>query len=341
MSYVRDRLIQAAVTMYGIVTLAFFLNKSMPGGPVEALEADIYANPELYGLPQNPPAERVQELIETMIKVPIAKPIHEAYIDYMKFVFIDFDLGESIVVAAGVDVTQLILLRAPWTIYISTITLIYGIVVGIVLGAFMAYYEGTNFDIGMTASMILAGGVPYYVAGILLLYVLGFQLGWFPTGGRVNPDYEAGLNWNWISSVFYYGTLPSLSFIITSFGGRALGMRANSIRLLGSEYLRNAHLRGLSTYRISVTYLARNAILPLWTSIVIGLGSLLGGAVIMERIFQYPGMGLLMYDAAILRDFPVLMGSLIITTFLFVIGTLLADFTYPLIDPRADMKASR
>jgi len=327
--------------MYGIVTLSFFLNKSMPGGPVEALRADIYANPELYGLPQNPPEYRVQEIIEETIKVPISKPIHEAYLDYMKFVFIDFDLGESIAVAAGVDVTQLILLRAPWTIFISTITLIFGIVVGITLGAFMAYYEGTKFDIGMTASMVLSGGIPYYIAGILLLYILGFQLGWFPTGGRVNPDYEAGLNWNWISSVFYYGALPSLSFILTSFGGRALGMRANSIRLLGSDYLRNAHLRGLSTYRISVTYLARNAILPLWTSIVVGLGGLLGGAVIMERIFQYPGMGLLIFEAAVLRDFPVLMGSLVITTFLFVLGTLLADFTYPLIDPRADMKTSR
>jgi len=327
--------------MWAIVTLAFFLNKSMPGGPVEYLMNDIYANPNLYGLPENPSDRQVAEVIEALVKVPPDRPIWEAYLIYLRNVFLRLDLGESIIVAAGVPVSELILLRAPWTIFLSTIGLLYGLVVGIILGSIMAYYEGTKFDIGMTFAMIVDSGIPYYVAAIFLLYIFGFQLQWFPTGGKSNPSTTPGLNWPWISSVFYHAALPALSFIITGFGGRSLGMRANSIRLLGSEYIRNAHLRGLSTYRISVTYLARNAILPIWTSLVIGLGALLGGAVIMERIFQYAGMGLLIFDAAVSRDFPLLMGNFIIITALFIIGTILADFTYPLIDPRADVKSSR
>lgn len=341
MSYLRDRVIQAIVTVWGIVTLSFFLNKSMPGGPIEALEADIRDNPYRYGLSQEPTAEQVNRIIESRVQIPPDQPIYEAYLDYMINVFVHFDLGQSISLAGGTDVMQLILLRAPWTIFLSSVGLIYGAVVGVILGSLMAYHEGSKFDIGMTVSMILSRGVPFYIVAILVLYIFGFQLEWFPTRGRVNPDHTAGMNWPWVSSVFYHATLPALSFIITGFGGRALGMRANSIRLLGSEYVRNAHLRGLSTYRISVTYLARNAILPIWTSIVISLGGLLGGSVIMEMIFVYPGMGHLMYRAAILRDFPVLMGALIVVTFLFVLGTLLADFTYPLIDPRAEMKTSR
>lgn len=341
MSYIRDRLLQAIVTIWAIVTLAFFLNKSMPGGPIEFLMSDIYLNPHEYGLPQNPTEDQVMEVVERYTNIPPDIPIYEAYLIYLYDVFVNFDLGQSIILAPQVPVMDLVLRVAPWTIFISVVGMIYGIVIGIILGSAMAYYEGTKFDVGMTVSMILAGGIPYFVFAIFLLYFAAFQWGLFPTGGRVNPDHAAGLNPDWILSVFYHASLPVLSFIIPGFGAGALGLRANSIRLLGSDYIRNAELRGLSTYRISTTYLARNAVLPMWTGLMLGLGGLLGGAVIMEMIFQYPGMGLLMFDAAIERDFPVLMGVFVITTILFVIGTLLADFTYPLIDPRADVKVSR
>jgi peptide/nickel transport system permease protein len=341
MSYLRDRIIQAIVTMWGIVTLSFFLNKSMPGGPVEALIADIRENPGRYGVSREPSQEEVNRVVESLVNIQPDQPIHEAYVEYMLDVFLRLDFGRSITVAGGVDVMQLVLERAPWTIFLSSLSLIHGAVIGIILGTIMAYYEGTKFDIGVTLTMIVDRGIPYYVAAIFLLYIFAFQLGWVPTGGRVNPSLEPGLNPAWIGSVFYHAALPALSVILTHLGGRALGMRANSIRLLGAPYVRNAHLRGLSKYRISVTYLGRNAVLPIWTAIVISLGGLLGGSVILEMIFQYPGMGHLIFRAAILRDFPVLMGSLVMVTFLFVIGTLIADFTYPLIDPRAEMKESR
>lgn len=341
MSYLRDRLIQAAVTFYLIVSLGFVLTKLMPGGPVEYLMKQIQLNPRRYGLSADPSPQEVINRVETLIAVPPDKPLPEAYADYMINVFINFNLGESIIVARGVPVVDLILARAPWTIFISTIGLLYGLIIGIILGSMMAYYEGSKFDVGTTVSMILNNAVPYYLAAIFLLYFGAFQLGWFPSGGHYNPDATPGINWPFISSVFYYASLPALSFIITGFGGSALGIRANSIRLLGSDHLYVARLRGLSDYRIATAYLARNAILPMYTSIVIGLGSLLGGSVILEQIFQYPGMGMLMFDAAVGRDFPVLMGALFLTSLIFIIGTLIADFTYSLIDPRADVTANR
>jgi peptide/nickel transport system permease protein len=341
MSYVRNRLIQAATTFYLIVTLGFLLTKLMPGGPVEYVMRQIQLNPRRYGLPENPTPQQVIERVEELVAVPPDRPIHEAYVNYMYNVFVELNLGESIVVARGVPVMELILARAPWTIFISSIGLLYGLIIGIILGSMMAYYEGSKFDIGTTVSMILNNAVPYYLAAIFLLYFLAFQNGWFPDGGHYNPDATPGINWPFISSVFYYAALPALSFIITGFGGPALGIRANAIRLLGSDHMYVARLRGLSSYRIATSYLARNAVLPLYTSIVIGLGSLLGGSVILEQIFQYPGMGLLMFEATVARDFPVLMGALFLTSFIFIIGTLIADFTYSLIDPRADVTASR
>jgi peptide/nickel transport system permease protein len=341
MSYIRDRLIQAAVTLYAIVTLGFFLNKMLPGGPVEYLRQDIFTNPGKYGLPPEPTARQVRRVIERLVSLPPDQPIHIAYIQYMEQVIFHFNLGQSIVVQNDVPVMELVLSRAPWTVFLSTIGLLYGLIIGVILGSLMAYYEGTKFDIGATVAMLIDNAVPYYVAAIALLYFMGFQWGIFPTGGRVNPDATAGLNWAHISSIFNHAALPALSFIVTGFGGRALGIRANSIRLLGEEHIRVAELRGLSRYRIATAYLARNAILPMYTSIVIGLGGLIGGSVILEQIFQYPGMGMLMFEAALSRDFPLLMGTFIITSVIFVFGTLLADFTYSLIDPRADVKANR
>ncbi|WP_436927529.1 ABC transporter permease [Halosimplex amylolyticum] len=338
MAYLRDRLIQAAITLYGIVTLGFIFNKMMPGSPVTYLSNQVRQNPTRYGLSRNPTQREINQVVEQMINIDPDKSLIEAYIGYMEQVFLHLDFGESIFIDPGANVMQLILEAAPWTIFLSIVGLLYGLIVGILLGSIMAYFEGTKFDIGMSVTMILNGAIPYYVAAIFLLYVFGFQFGWFPTGGRVNPDATAGMNWPWIASVFRHAALPSLSFIIVGFGGSALGIRANSIRLIGSDYIKVARLRGLSTYRISTSYLARNAILPMYTGIVIGLGGILGGSVIMEQIFSYPGMGLLMFNATVSRDFPVLMGGFTITSFLFVIGTLIADFTYSIIDPRADLR---
>lgn len=341
MSYIRDRLIQAGVTFYLIVSISFVLQKMLPGGPVDFLQTDIRQNPRRYGLSQNPTDEEVRELITQLVSIPPDQPLHEAYIDYLYQIFIEFDLGTSIVTFNGVPVADLILMRAPWTILISILGILYGLVASIVFGSLMAYYEGSKFDVGLTVSMIVDSAIPYYAAALVLLFGFGFQLGWFPTGGRVNPDATAGVNWPYVSSIIYHATLPALSFIVTGFGGAALELRANAIRVLGDDFLHVAELRGLSRYRISVAYLTRNAILPMYTSIVIGLGSIIGGSVLIEAIFQYPGMGLLLFDAAQARDFPLLMGGVLVTAGLFILGTLLADFTYKLVDPRADVNVSR
>lgn len=341
MAYLRDRLIQAIVTLYGVVTLGFLLIRLLPGGPVEYLRAQIRQNPRAYGLPPTPTPEQINGVIERLIEFNPDKPLLVAYVDYMRQVLLHFDMGESIIVATGAPVEELILAAAPWTIFLSVLGLLWGLLISVVLGSLMAYYEGSRFDVGTTVFVILDNAVPYYVAAILLLYFLGFQLGWFPTGGRRNPNAVAGINFAFIAGILYHATLPALSFIVTGFGGNALGIRANAIRLIGSEHVRVARLRGLSPYRISLAYLARNAILPMYTGIIIGLGGLLGGSIILERIFQYPGMGLLMFEAAIKRDYPLLMGNFLIFSFIFVFGTVVADFTYSMIDPRADVKKER
>lgn len=337
MSYIRNRLIQAGVTLTGVISVSFVLLYMMPGGPVEFLRQDIRNDPQRYGLNPNPSEEEINAVISRLINVPAEETLHESFFAYFSGI-VQGDFGNAILIDGGAPVLQIIVERAPWTIFLSSIGLVWGLLAGIILGSFMAYYEGSKFDVGATVSMIFAGAIPYYLIAIFLLYYMGFQWGWFPTGGRMDPNTTPGMNWPWIEGVLRYAALPSLSFIIPGFGGFALALRANSIRLIGSDHIRVAELRGLTKYRIATAYLAHNAILPMYTGIVVGLGGLLGGSIILEVIFNYRGMGMLMYDAVRANDWPVMMGVLIIVTTIFVIGTLIADLTYSLVDPRTDLR---
>lgn len=337
MSYLRRRLIQAGVTLIGVVTLSFFLIKLMPGGPIDFLQTDMMQNPQKYGLPQNPTQQQINRAIKRVANVPPEQPLIQAYFEYFAGI-LQGDFGNAILIEGNADVLTLILNRAPWTIFLSSIALIYGLIFGIITGSLMAYYEGSRFDVGATITMILDRSIPYYLVAIFLLYYLSFQWGWFPNSGRQNPNAPAGMNLEFISGVLRHAALPAFSFMLVGIGGNALGLRANAIRLIGSDHIRVAKLRGLSPYRIATSYLARNAILPMYTSIIIGLGGLLGGSIILEEIFNYKGMGLLMYNAILAKDWPVIMGNLIITVTIFVIGTLVADLTYSLIDPRAELR---
>lgn len=338
MAYLRNRLIQAFVTLFSIVTIGFVFIRLMPGGPRDYLRNQVRNNPQQFGLGPNPSPQEIRTVIERILVTPPEQPLWESYIDYLVGA-IQGDLGVSYIVDPGVSVMVLIAEAAPWTIFLSSISITYGLFVGIILGTVMAYYEGTKFDMGMTASMLFNSAIPYYVLAIALLYFFAYQVQWFPNGGRMDPSTTPGFNWPFVRGVFYHAALPSLSMILSGFGAGALGMRANAIRILGSDYIQVARLRGLSAYKISTRYLGRNAIIPMYTGIIIGIGGILGGSVILESIFSYPGMGLLMFEATVARDFPLLTANIIIGTLFFVVGTLLADFTYALIDPRAEQSS--
>ncbi|WP_459190692.1 ABC transporter permease [Halosimplex sp. J119] len=337
MGYLRNRLLQAVITLYSIITLGFVFIRMMPGDPSAFLRSEIQQNPGAYGLPPNPTLEQINKVMQNQMNYTPG-PIWEKYISYMQGA-IGGDFGTSVIVDPGASNVQLILEAAPWTIFISSAGLVYALVAGIVFGSLMAYYEGTKMDVGLTVSMLAASSVPYYIVAILLLFLFSYNLEVFPTGGRFNTDTVPGFNYPFIAGVFNHAALPILSGITIGFGGNALSLRANSIRLLGEGHIRNAELRGLSTYTISTRYLARNAILPMYTGIVLGLAGLIGGSIILEEIFVYRGMGKLMYDATVQRDFPLMTTSLIFTTTIFVAGTLIADFTYSLIDPRAEQSS--
>jgi peptide/nickel transport system permease protein len=164
---------------------------------------------------------------------------------------------------------------------------------------------------------------------------MGSHVDSVPTGGKYNPDVAVGPTPEFLASAPYYATLPILSFVVSAVGGIALAMRGNAISVLGEDYLRVADLRGLPERRIALRYVARNAVLPLYTQLMISMGYIFGGSVVLETIFRYPAAGYYMLQAIEARDSPLMMGVFIAITIAVVIGVFVADLTYGFLDPRA------
>ena len=328
-NYYVNRLAQAVFTLYTVVTLAFVMIRMLPGSPAQRLRSRLLAEARSGTGSVNRQAINAQ--VEAYLNINPSQPMWQQYIDYITSIF-TLDFGTS--VWYGSNVTDLIAGALPWTMLLSSGATLIGLTTGIVLGILMAYYEGSKFDVGLTIYTIFMSSIPFYVLGILFMYVFVYQFHIFPAGGQYAIGTTPGFNWPFIKGVLTFVALPLSAFVLTGFGG-GLGMRANCIRILGSDYLRVARLRGLSTYRIALRYVGRNAVLPLYTGFMITLGSFFGGSVIIEEIFRYPGMGALMFGAIEHNDYALFMGAFIMITTAVVIGILLADLTYGWVDPRA------
>lgn len=328
--YLLSRTLQAVLTVWAVMTFTFFLIRWMPGGP------QAYIMSQLMGTDTD--EQEIQRIMEQYLQYVPDEPLHVQYYNYMTGL-LQGDLGISIWYQE--PVIDIVAQAMPWTVYLSAVSLALTFVMGVGLGAIMAYKERSTFDVGSTLYSIVAQAFPYYVFAILLLWVFSFQWNFFPIGGRYGSGVTPGLNASFVWSVLYHSALPILSLIVIGFGGTTLAMRANSIRVLGEDYLRVGRLRGLSDHRLAIRYVGQNAILPLYTGLMIQIGSLFGGSVILESIFNYHGMGYFMFEGVNARDFPLMLGSFLFITIGVVIGIFLADLTYGYIDPRAGTADTR
>jgi peptide/nickel transport system permease protein len=333
--YYVERLLQAFVTLFAVVSLSFFLLRGMPGTPADYLKSQLVESQRGAGAMDPHHLERLTQ--EYMNMYPDS-PLHIQYFNYMQEMVLHLNFGRSIWYQE--PVTDILFQALPWTLFVMSQALILAFGVQVLLGAAMAYKEGTRFDMGSTSFALVAGSTPYYIIALLGLYFLGYQLEWFPKGGHYNQSIPIGLNVDFITSIFYHSALPVMSLVLARTAG-AISMRANAVRVLGQDYIRVARLRGLPTGRIVRRYVARNAVLPEYTSLLISMGAMFGGSVILEQIFVYPGIGFYTFKAVETRDYPLLMGGFVLVTVTVVIGVLIGDLTYGLIDPRASSGGGR
>ena len=333
MSYVLKRIGQSVLTIFVVVSASFGLIRLLPGGPLDYLRAQAIQQ----GGSDMSMAE-INRRIAAQTNIAINEPMYVQYFDYVTAIF-HGDFGQSIWYEE--PVASIIGPAIPWTVFLTGSALFLAFTVGVSLGAFMAYREGSRFDVASTGVGLVLNSTPGYVVALLLIAFLGYRMELFPTGGRYTSALTPGFNVPFLASVLHHGAMPILSMAVVGFGGWALSMRGNSIRVLGEDYLRAARLRGLSTRRIALRYVARNAILPMYTGLMIAIGTVFGGAVIIENIFAYPGIGFYLIQAINARDYPLMMGGFIIITVAMVIGITIADLTYGWLDPRAKGGGSR
>lgn len=331
MKYYLKRIGQSVFTLFTVVTISFFMYRLIPGGPIKAMKRDLIQQAMTRGGRVN--MQRINRLVEIRTSIRPDQPVYIQYVDFLVDIIVYQDFGMSI--SQNEPVFDILFTAMPWSVFISIYGLLLGFTTNILLGSFMAYWEGGRLDKLTSALVTITTSVPYYVVAILMLAYLAFEWGLFPVGGRYDPDTVPGFNWPFIASVLYHAALPIFTGFLVGFGGGALSMRGNSIRVLGEDYIRVARLRGLSQYRIVTRYVTRNAILPLYTSLMVGISAVFSSSIVMETLFNYPGVGWYTLGALENKDYPLLMGIFIFFTTATLLGILIADFTYGIIDPRA------
>jgi len=327
-SYALRRALKAAFTIYAVATLTFFLVRLMPGSPVEVY---IHTLISQYGFTYDEAANQAAALFAFDPNQPLVLQ----YWDYLRSLARG-DLGMSLV-SPGTPVASIIASYLPWTVFTAGLGILLSFVFGMLLGMFMAYRRGSVLDQALTALASLFQSVPNYLVAIVLVVFLGVQLGWIPVA-KMRGAYSSGMTPSFsvpfLLDVFYHAALPIVTYLLTTIGSWMLLMKSSTLATLEEDYVMVARARGLKDGRIMRSYVGRNAVLPLFTQMAIAAGFVVGGSVVIERIFVYPGIGFVLLDALNRRDYPLMQGIFLVVTAAVVLANLLTDLLYGRLDPR-------
>lgn len=320
MRVVLRRLFFYAVTAWAAITLNFVLPRLMPGNPAQDLiqrfagklsPAAIKAIQVLFGQPR--------------------RSLLAQYLTYWHNV-VTFNFGISYTYYPT-PVIQVIRQSIFWTLVLIGLCTVIGFVLGTALGMIVGWRRGNWRDALVPITTFLSS-LPYFWFALMAILVFAVTLQWFPSSGGYATGLQIGFSWQFISSAIYYGVLPALTIIVASVGGWLLGMRNMMITTLNEEYVLLAEAKGLSRLRVMFTYAGRNAVLPSIAGFAMSLGFVVGGAIVTEIVFNYPGIGTVLFQAAEGQDYPLLEAIFLTITIAVLIANLLADLVYVALDPR-------
>jgi len=261
---------------------------------------------------------------------PVRTSLGQQFINYLGM-SLRGDLGSSILQHPK-RVSEIIKAALPWTIALQLPTIVFGWLVGNGLGALAAYRRGV-FDRLMYPLALLASSIPAFCFGMLLVYVFGIRLEWFPAVGGYDDGVRPELSVAFFQSASYYYVLPFLSVFLIVVGGQAIGMRSMCIYELNTDYVRYAKLLGIQERKI-LLYMFRNAMLPQLTGLALALGTMVGGALITEMIFSYPGLGMAVLTAIQGNDYPLISGCTLLVTSCVLLANFSVDVLVGFLDPR-------
>ncbi len=322
--YILNKLVWYLAAFLAAACLNFFLPRLIPGNPVDVIVGQMAQGGTGSG-------EARQKTYETFMKeFGLDKPILIQFGSYLSNL-LRGDFGTSFGNYPG-KVSSIIASSLPWTIALQLPAVLIGWLVGNILGV-IAAYRGGNFDkVAYVGSLALAN-IPYYCLAILMLYAFSVAIHIFPSFGGYNPGQTPQLSLSFMLDVIHHYTLPFLSIVLVLIGGQAVGMRSMAIYELSADYVSFERNLGVGDNRI-ISSIFRNAVLPQITGLALALGSLVGGALITEVVFSYPGIGTTLITAIRQSDYPVIQAITMLVTVGVLGANFLVDLTYGLIDPR-------
>ena len=275
--------------------------------------------------------------IEDMVKVyqekfGLDKPLWRQYLTYIDDMLhgrLNYSIANYPRTVSG-----MIADAAPWTIGLLGLTTLFSFAAGTLLGALLAWPGAPRWLHWLMPPLWALHAIPFFLLGLVLMYLLAFQLSLFPIFGGYEAGATPALTWVFVVDIVRHAVLPALSIVLVSIGGWALAMRGMMVTTMGEDYVTFAEAKGLRSATIFTRYCIRNAILPQTTGLALALGQILSGAVLVEVIFGYPGIGALLFQAIKENDFFLIQG--IVFTVIVALGfaTFLLDVVYPLLDPR-------
>ena len=312
-----------AITFVFAFLLNFMLPRMMPGDPVAAIVAR-----QAQGMSNSTGVQAIYEQYTKLFATD--RPMYEQFFIYVSNV-LKGDFGFSFSQYPR-RVTDVIGSAIGWTLILQIPAIIVGWILGNMLGALAAYRKGGFDKVLMPTSLFLSSFPPFGMA-IILLVVFAVNLRWFPTSGGYGFDLIPSMTPNFLRSMFIHYQLPFWSIVIILIGGQAIGMRSMAIYELNADYVKFSRFMGIKDDKI-VGYVFRNAMLPQVTGLALALGTVVGGALVAEIIFSYPGLGTTLLTAVTGQDYPLISAATLIITFMVLTATFVLEILYGVIDPR-------
>jgi peptide/nickel transport system permease protein len=329
MRFVLRRLGFFVLTLWAALTLNFFIPRFMPGDPLTALRARTHNR-------LSPAA------LEQMLTSFGYKPHQNVFVQYVDYLanMLTGNWGISIGSTLGAPVRMLIAQALPWTLGLVGIATVIAFFLGSLIGIVAGWKRGGKLDSILPPVFVVTSALPYFWVGLLMILVFSvWTNGFLPSD--FNYDNTLLPEWSlpFAANVLQHAILPGATIIITSVGGWVLTMRNNMITTLAEDYVRMGRAKGLSNRRIMIDYAARNAMLPNLSGFAMSLGFVISGAILVEYVFNYPGLGYLLYNAVQNTDYPLMQALFMLFTVAVLVALLVCDLLIAWLDPRARAKA--
>lgn len=307
------------VTLWAALTVNFIIPRVMPGNEASAVLATFRG--------VNPAA---LHSLEIEFGTGTHQSVISSYFQYLGNCL----TGHFGYTAQGVTVLHEITSKLPWTLGLVGITTVIAFVIGTLVGVHSAWRRGGRLDAVLPPSLFIVSSIPVFFVGLLLIYVFAVKLNWLPLSGNYSVGATPSFSLSFIGDVLKHAVLPGLSLVIVTAGLWVYSMRNNMITTVAEDYVKMGRAKGLAARRVMYDYAARNAILPNLTGFAMQLGYVLGGSIVIEYLFSYPGLGYLFYTSTTDHDLPLMQGLFLFYTLAVLVCVLLADVATALLDPR-------